>query len=365
LKSIRVLFVNRPSAFTVPGGDTVQMIGTADALKRLGVEVDIYTESTTVDYDQYDVIHFFNISRPDPILYHLERTHKPAVLSTIYIDNSYYRNVEVRLWVKWASKLLGRHGIEYGKALYKHIKGTERLKSKYYLRHGQRKSIDKILKRVDCLLPNSASEAQRLRDDFDREMTIAVVYNGVDLHRFPEGLPQHKNKNMVLCAARIEPMKNQYNAILALNNTSFHLYLAGAPAPNHLKYYQQCKAIAGPNIHFLGAMPQEALFAYYQEAAIHILPSRFETTGLSSLEAAYMGCEIVVSNMGDTLDYFKNYAVFCDPEKPQSILESVEQARKQQLSNGLREKIIKDYNWDAIAAKLLPIYSSVIKHERI
>lgn len=361
---MRVLFINRATAHTVFGGDTVQMMGTAAALRRLGVAIDFYQQDQPVDYTCYDLIHFFNLSRPDTILYHLEQANLPAVVATIYMDYSYYRFAEVRPVVKWVSILLGTHAIEYGKALYKHFKGSEKLKSKYYLLHGQRRSIAKVLRSVQLLLPNSDSETQRLHAHFDFATPCQTIFNGVDLQMFAGATQAERDEKMVFCAARIEPMKNQYKAIVALNNTGYQLYLAGAPAPNHLQYYERCKAIAGPNIHFLGHLSQEALLHYYQRSAVHILPSRFETTGLASLEAAYMGCKIVVSDKGDTSDYFKDHAVFCDPECPQSILEAVNRAAAMPYDHQLRLKIEADYNWDAIAAQLLEAYKNVLKSKR-
>ena len=44
-----------------------------------------------------------------------------------------------------------------------------------------------------------------------------------------------------------------------------------------------------------------------------------ETPGLSSLEAAAMGKNIVVTTKGDTYDYFEDYAFYCEPDDIESI----------------------------------------------
>jgi len=41
---MKVLFQSRTTLFSVPGGDTVQLVKTAEYLRKLGVEVDISTE---------------------------------------------------------------------------------------------------------------------------------------------------------------------------------------------------------------------------------------------------------------------------------------------------------------------------------
>src|SRR5690606_14085240 len=97
------------------------------------------------DYEQFDLLHFYNITRPDIILHHIERSKKPFVLSTIYMDYSHYKTTEVRPLVRLVSYIVNKHGIEYFKAMYKHLKGTETILSKKYFIQGQKKSIKNIL----------------------------------------------------------------------------------------------------------------------------------------------------------------------------------------------------------------------------
>ena len=118
---------------------------------------------------------------------------------------------------------------------------------------------------------------------------------------------------MVLCVARIEGIKNQYNLIRALNNTPYKLLLIGDAAPNQKKYYRQCKKIAAANISFINYLPQEQLVHYYAAAKVHVLPSWFEVCGLSSLEAAAMGCRVVITDNGYARSYFKECSFLLRP----------------------------------------------------
>ena len=103
-------------------------------------------------------------------------------------------------------------------------------------------------------------------------------------------------------------------------------------------------------------MPQNELVEYYERARVHILPSWFETTGLSSVEAAVMGCNIVITDKGDTREYFENEAFYCDPADPKSILNAVEKASKAPLNENLRQKILKNYTWKQAALQTLKAY---------
>src|SRR6476659_304125 len=98
-----------------------------------------------------------------------------------------------------------------------------------------------------------------------------------------------------------------------LNGTRFQLYLVGDPAPHHMSYFHECQKQAGNNIHFVRQVSQAELVEYYSKAKVHVLPSWFETAGLSSLEAAAMGCNVVITRKGDAHEYFGDEAEYCDP----------------------------------------------------
>jgi glycosyltransferase involved in cell wall biosynthesis len=101
-----------------------------------------------------------------------------------------------------------------------------------------------------------------------------------------------------------------------LNNSKYTLLLVGSPAPNQKSYYNECRRIAAENIFFYDHVPQEELISYYKRAKVHALPSWFETCGLSSLEAAAMGCNVMITDKGYTREYFGNDAFYCEPGDP-------------------------------------------------
>jgi glycosyltransferase involved in cell wall biosynthesis len=170
-----------------------------------------------------------------------------------------------------------------------------------------------------------------------------------------------KDPNLVLCIARIEGIKNQANLIRALNNTKFRLILIGAPAPNQQSYYQMCRNIAASNIHFIDEIPQEQLVDFYQRAKVHVLPSWFETTGLSSLEAASMGCNLVITDRGDTREYFGNHAIYCSPDSPESIYASVLKASLTPSDENLQRKISTEYTWQLASYHTAAGYKTIMK----
>lgn len=357
---MRVAFISRATLFSSPGGDTTQLERTADHLRLMGVAVDIFCTNQVIDYAAYDLLHFFNIIRPADILVHIKASGKPYVVSTIYVE---YGGVKTGggLLQRLLGKMLSGMQLEYVKVLARAVKNGEKIMSRDYLWMGHKRSMRYIAKHAACLLPNSESEYRR----FAAAMNIAVPYhvvpNGIDEAAVQQQYPHsEKYSNAILCMGRIEARKNQLNLIRALNDTPYTLFIHGKPSPNNMAYYEQCKAEAGPNIVIGGWLKQQELFTAYANAKVHILPSWFETTGLSSLEAAVMGCNIVVTDKGDTRDYFGDNAWYCEPDDVTSIKSAIEKAFAAPYDEQFKTYILQHYTWSRAGAETLAAYKQYI-----
>ena len=359
---MKIAFISRASLFKNKGGDTVQIIQTAAHLRKLGARVDIFLADEKPDYTDYHLIHFFNIIRPDDILPHIFRTDKPFVVSTIFVDYSEYekkaRQGVSGVFFKWASPDF----IEYLKALARSLTSEAKIKSSYYLFHGQRRSIQQIVKKSAMLLPNSQSEYNRFLNSYGVPQRHRVIPNGIDASLFQPQSPDIKRESdLILCVARIEGLKNQLNLIRALANTSFRLIIIGAKSTNQKKYYEKCRQEATPNVQFIDFLEQASLLDYYKKAKVHVLPSWFETTGLSSLEAAAMGCNIVTTRKGDAYEYFKDYAYYCDPASVESILNAIQLAATSDIPAGLSTMVLERYTWEVAAERTLAAYREILQ----
>ena len=357
---IRVAMIIRSTLYTAKGGDTVQALQTAKNLIMNGVKVDVKLTHEPIEYSQYDLLHFFNITRPADILCHIKRSRKPFVVSTILIDYSEYDKHYRKGLAGMVFRFLSADGIEYLKAISRRLLGNDKLVSLPYIWKGHRRSVIEILKQANLLLPNSDSEYKRLKQLYGCNGNYRIIPNGIDpaLFRFDQSI--EKDPNLVLCVGRIEGIKNQLNLIKAINNGKYKLVIIGSPAHNQLSYYRSCREIAGPNISFIEYLPQEELVSYYQKAKVHVLPSWFETTGLSSLEAAAMGCSIVITDKGDAREYFDTDAAYCGPASPESIYAAIEKAASLPFNTGLRSKIITRYTWQQATLRTVEAYETII-----
>jgi glycosyltransferase involved in cell wall biosynthesis len=357
---MRIAFVTRSNLYDVPGGDTIQVLQTAKHLRELGTDVDICLTNSVINYSRYNLFHFFNIPRPSDILFHLAKTKKPFALSPILIDYSEYD----RHYRKGLSGLVFRqfsaNTNEYIKTFSRWIRGNNSLQSRAYIWKGQRKSIREILKRASILLPNSEAEHTKLKEEYNAEGPYSVVPNGIDTRLFRPDKKVTKDNKLVLCAARIEGIKNQLNLIKALNNTAYTLMLIGSPAPNQISYYTACRKMAAKNIIFHDHIPQEELIDHYKAAKVHALPSWFETCGLSSLEAAAMGCNVMITEKGFTREYFGDDAFYGEAGDTESIFNAIEKASQHDCHEELQQKVLHHYTWQRAAAITLEAYEKII-----
>jgi glycosyltransferase involved in cell wall biosynthesis len=356
---MKVAMIVRSTLFTDSGGDTTQVKGTAMALRQLGIEVDIILSTEKPDYASYDLLHLFNVIRPADLLLHIELSRKPYVVSTIFLDYSEYEQKARSGWMGLFSKILSANQQEYFKAVARRFIKGEKIVSPSYLWKGHRKSVRSILLGASKLLPNSRNEYIRMVEAFNVEKDYYVVPNAIDDSLFK---PMHGKKDLklVICVARIEGRKNQLNLIRALNGTDFRLLIIGSVSPNHQAYFEQCKREAAANVELLGRISDEELMQIYTKAHVHVLPSWFETTGLSSLEAAAMGCNLVITNKGDTTEYFGDNAFYCEPDDVMSIRRAVELAAIAPVNHTFGQKIIESYNWKRAAEETRKAYMEAL-----
>jgi glycosyltransferase involved in cell wall biosynthesis len=358
---MRVAFISRATLFSSPGGDTTQVLETAAGLRRLKVAVDVFTTEARVPYAKYDLLHFFNAIRPADILGHTARSTRPYVLSPIFVEYGPYERQARGGIAGMFARMLPEDTMEYLKVIARRARNGERIGSRAYLLLGHARSVATASGGAALLLPNSHSEYRRLAARYGIRTPYRVIPNGVDTRRMRRLPPRNpRYEGAVICMGRIEGRKNQLNLIRALKNTRFRLFIHGNPSPNGQAFYRACVAESGKNIVIGAHLEGEALYAAYASAKVHCLPSYFETTGLSSLEAGALGCNVVVSRLGDTEEYFEGNAWFCNPDDQASIRSAVSEAHAAPANDRFRRRILEEYSWDRAAQETLRAYRETL-----
>jgi len=364
---MKVLFQSRSNLYSAPGGDTTQIEKTKEYLEKLGVQVDISIELEPNIAD-YDLIHLFNLMDPQELyvqIAHAKRHNKKVALSTIYgLYTEFERKARGGVAQK-AANILSPYAINYIKTFLRHLKDGRMNKGVYYmLFNGYYRMAKKVTDHVDVFLPNSYSEMKRVEKEYKlQNYKYVVVPNAVDVNLFDAEKDDIDNvenelikyKDCVLCVARIEGRKSTLNLIRAVGNR-YPLVLIGNETKNDLAFIRKIHEEAGPNVYFLGPIRHDELPKYYKMAKVHALVSWMETPGLSSLEAAAMGINIVITEKGDTRDYFEDYAFYCQPDNVDSIRTAIDKAYNAPFDPRLKQKIQDEYTWELTAKKTFEGY---------
>jgi glycosyltransferase involved in cell wall biosynthesis len=320
---IKVLYYTDPTAFQIFGGAEIQLAKTIDYLKRTSSRVKVKLFDLFKDkLEDYDLLHCFQL-RPECLA-----ICKLAKLKGLRIIIS-------SIYDKWNPTFETKNGSHLGNVSTKVGLLLSNLSKYNCVSFEQLFPFKDLLEVADKVLPTSGIEADLLSKRFkiDRRKFIPVPV-GVE-KSYSKSTPnlfleKYGLSNFVLFVGRIERRKNPLTLIHACSDLNLPLVIVGHANSWEMDYFEKCKrnAAENSNIHFLGSISSEELCSAYAAAKVFVLPSGWESPGMSAMEAGLAGCNLVVTEMGSTKEYFSNYASYVNPFS----------------ENELKHKILASYN---------------------
>jgi 1,2-diacylglycerol-3-alpha-glucose alpha-1,2-galactosyltransferase len=230
--------------------------------------------------------------------------------------------------------------------------------------------------RADTVLAVS-EQTKRELEQLGVKAPIEVVHNFIDTSRYKQTadpdavrseLGVKKSDFVVIGAGQVQPRKRVdifLQAAEALPDVTF-IWVGGMPFGNLAADNVAMKRLMDSglsNLHFPGIVPLEKMASYYQMADIFMFPSEQETFGLVIVEAAAAGLPVVLRDIPDYNDTFKDDALRC--ESDEAFIDAV---KKLKSDTALRtkyqqraQKIAQRYSSDTAIEHLVKIYSSLVK----
>lgn len=369
---MRVLFVVRPDLEVHRGGDTTQILSTARELEVLGVQIEI-AHAVPPGVAGFDLVHMFHLDRLWENVPHLRavRGIRPVVLSPIWWPKDDY-NAHSRQGIQGSiARIVGTRAFDPLRLFVRSIAAFRARPSAATIPRPSMWMFERrcreMLGSASMVLPNSMAEVHMLEAHFGAAFRYEVIPNGIDpVPAYPARGPVEEAEARggeridVLCVARIEPRKNQHKIIDALGDTGLKVVFAGTSGEYSRDYEQQCHEAATKDVMFLGAVPRDELPALYRSARVHVLPSWFETPGLSSLEAAGHGCPVVVGDCEAVREYFGDHATYCDPGSVEAIREAVMGSLDAPRDGSLAQIVADRYTWPVAARATLDAYEKAL-----
>ena len=156
------------------------------------------------------------------------------------------------------------------------------------------RSVDKrAAKHVDHYIANSATVAARIRDAYGRD--AEVIYPPVDVDRFDNGT-EPTDGDYFLVVSRLVPHKRIDLPVLAATKSGVPLKVVGTG-----RALDQLRALAGPNVEFLGRQDDEHVAALLRGSRGFILPGA-EDFGMTAVEAQAAGKPVIAYGVGGALE---------------------------------------------------------------
>lgn len=123
----------------------------------------------------------------------------------------------------------------------------------------------------------------------------ATIYNGIDLDAFPFS---ESHDDYLLFAGRLQPEKGLAEAVQIARMTGEKLLIIGPPVTGEY-WDKKIAPYLGDKIQYLGFVPREELFKYYQRAKATLVPIQWEEPfGLILVESMACGTPVIVFERG-------------------------------------------------------------------
>lgn len=149
--------------------------------------------------------------------------------------------------------------------------------------------------RPDYIVANSTFTQSQIQEYYGR--SSMVVFPPVYMERFQKPENQKRERRGFLISGRQTPYKRFDLAVQACTELDLPLTVVG-DGPDH----KRLRKMAGPNVTFLGKVPDEVLEEEFASASAYIFPG-LDDFGISAVEALASGTPVIAYKAGGALDY--------------------------------------------------------------
>jgi glycosyltransferase involved in cell wall biosynthesis len=173
---------------------------------------------------------------------------------------------------------------------------------------------------VDRFVANSSFIARRIQKVYRRE--AEVIYPPVDTHAFGLGGPR---ESFYLTASRMVPYKRVPLIVEAFSQMPNHKLVVIGDGDDA----QRARALAGPNVQFLGHAPFDVLRDHMQRARAFVFAAE-EDFGITPVEAQASGCPVIAFGKGGALETVQSSGsprtgVLFPTQSPESIVAAIQE----------------------------------------
>ena len=293
---MKIAFIFNRMRISLGDGIVSQALTWKRILEDRGHQVDLASSWDFIDYTTYDIVQMFGkpINLLDDVL-GIETKNKNIVIAPIFDKDPRYNFC--------AYKLLSHFGSE---------------KLRTYNNFYALRQVKSLVK--GCLV-RSEYEFQVMKNVFGynrKQCKIVMLSNGTAKTALSKN-----RENFCLHISRLGVEgKNVKRLIEASEKYQFHLVLGGMLKESEKDKFNSW-LVDKHYVKYLGYLSEEEKRDLCLKAKVFALPSFVEGVGLAALEAATLGCDIVITNIGGPKEYYNGLAKTVDPNSVDEIGQAI------------------------------------------
>lgn len=282
---MKIAFILSYCPFSPTNGIVSQGLTWKIGLEMLGHEVVLINMWDKNEWQFFDAILFFGFSVYScEFINSIHKVNSNIIIAPILDPD--YSILALKIYNHWGSHKL-------------------RLTNPYY-------SLRSIKDKVRIFLVRSEFEKKYICEGFDipaeKCKIVRLSYGILPSDSLPEKEPFCLHISL-LCDKR----KNVKRLIEAAKRYNFRLVLAGKLRNQEEQRCLYSWIANAHNIEYRGFVTEEEKMSLYARAKVFALPSTNEGVGIVALEAAAMGCDIVITKLGGPHEYYEGKAKIIDP----------------------------------------------------
>lgn len=300
-------------------------------LEKMGHEVILIDMWEKNDWASFDILQFFGFS--SDMSHFIKSIYKinPNIVVSPILDPNYSKR-RLKVYANW--------GIE-----------KFNLSNSY---HG----LNQVKSLIKAILVRSEFEKNYMIEGFNfkREICHVVPLSyGVN----NESIVNEKQPFCLHISLLADERKNVKRLIDAAKKYNFKLVLGGKLRNRQELITLQSWIGNNTNIEYGGYLSKEELLELYSKAKVFALPSTNEGVGIVALEAASMGCDIVMTELGGPKEYYNGLANLVNPFSIDSIGKSILNFLKDNntFQPELKHHVLQNFSLEMVSSRLVDIYS--------
>lgn len=233
----------------------------------------------------------------------------------------------------------------------------------------------------NATLVNSPSQnlAILVRDKFKYDSNVRIIYNPIDTDKFaPINRPPKKSDQTVnvLFAGRLEDRKGVHilaRAIPTIVKSGYPVQFTllgrdchGLDGMVSMREYitKMLKSEGGlDSVKFMDPVPYHQLVEYYQRADIMVVPSLYDNSPYTCLEAMSCGVPVVGTSAGGMPEYIDDgeNGIIVPPDNPGSLATAIlylleHPEKREEFGAAARAKVVSVFKREIVAEKITELY---------